>query len=350
MRRMEGLTTTDAQAAEFRKLLPKCTVNDVRYIVRSMKHDLRTFAGPKHILDALHPKAYDAWRASHSLKVLIDRLGDLKRSGDGDGDGAALAKGGLVRDLSVRASLMTAVKPMLAEACRTYERAFSKVGSFGCSWLVVCSCLFVCFVLFCLFVLFVCFVCLFLFVCLFRFVCFVCFVLFRLFRLFRLFVVDCHAERVFTSPPPLSFLLGFSAPTASTQRSNTMASACRSTKRATALSFSAAASSQSQNTRSWCVFVCACVRTLTHTLTHPHTHSHTLTHLHTHSHTLTHTCVCNHLLLLVVAGSTVFPRVCQGCVSTRRHNDSGCRGADGGHRHGQAAALWHPGHPQEESL
>ena len=167
MRRMEGLTTTDAQAAEFRKLLPKCTVNDVRYIVRSMKHDLRTFAGPKHILDALHPKAYDAWRASHSLKVLIDRLGDLKRSGDGDGDGAALAKGGLVRDLSVRASLMTAVKPMLAEACRTYERAFSKVGSFGCSWLVVCSCLFVCFVLFVLFVLF-CFVC---------FVCFVCLLL-----------------------------------------------------------------------------------------------------------------------------------------------------------------------------
>lgn len=113
LRRMEGLTTIDAQTAEFRKLLSKCTVNDVRYIVRSMKHDLRTFAGPKHVLTALHPRAYDAWQASHSLKSLIDRIRD--------------GKGLITRDLSVRASLMTAIKPMLAEACRSYERAFEKV-------------------------------------------------------------------------------------------------------------------------------------------------------------------------------------------------------------------------------
>eukprot|EP01147_Barroeca_monosierra_P002945 gene2945-5746_t len=112
LRRMEGLTTIDAQTAEFRKLLSKCTVNDVRYIVRSMKHDLRTFAGPKHVLTALHPRAYDAWQASHSLKSLIDRIRD--------------GKGLITRDLSVRASLMTAIKPMLAEACRSYERAFEK--------------------------------------------------------------------------------------------------------------------------------------------------------------------------------------------------------------------------------
>ncbi|EGD81001.1 ligase III [Salpingoeca rosetta] len=114
LRRMEGLTTIDAQTAEFRKLLPKCTVNDVRFILRSMKHDLRTFAGPKHILSALHPRAYEAWQASHSLKALINRIQATKKGGK------------LSKDLSVRASLMTAVKPMLAEACRTYERAFSK--------------------------------------------------------------------------------------------------------------------------------------------------------------------------------------------------------------------------------
>lgn len=57
--RMEGLTTLEEQQRELEAITRQCTVEDLRYLVRFLKHDLRTFCGPKHILGALHDNVRD---------------------------------------------------------------------------------------------------------------------------------------------------------------------------------------------------------------------------------------------------------------------------------------------------
>ena len=59
-------------------------------------------------LDALDPNAYAAFQASHDLRDVVDRV--LGRGGASGGDGATPT---LKKGLSIRASLMTPVKPML---------------------------------------------------------------------------------------------------------------------------------------------------------------------------------------------------------------------------------------------
>ena len=59
-------------------------------------------------LDALDPNAYAAFQASHDLRDVVDRV--LGRGGASRGDGATPT---LKKVLSIRASLMTPVKPML---------------------------------------------------------------------------------------------------------------------------------------------------------------------------------------------------------------------------------------------
>lgn len=59
-------------------------------------------------MDALDPNAYAAFQASHDLQDVVDRV--LGRGGASGGDGATPT---LKKGLSVRASLMTPVKPML---------------------------------------------------------------------------------------------------------------------------------------------------------------------------------------------------------------------------------------------
>lgn len=57
-------------------------------------------------MDALDPKAYKAFQASNDLQDVVERV--LGEGGEG-GDGRPSLKKGI----SVRASLMTPVKPML---------------------------------------------------------------------------------------------------------------------------------------------------------------------------------------------------------------------------------------------
>ncbi len=71
---------------------------------------------PVFSLDALDPKAYKAFQASNDLQDVVERvLGGGGESSEG-GDGRPSLK----RGISVRASLMTPVKPMLvSRACYT---------------------------------------------------------------------------------------------------------------------------------------------------------------------------------------------------------------------------------------
>ena len=62
-----------------------------------------------HSLDALDPNAYAAFQASHDLKDMVDRV--LGAAGGEEGGG----RPGMKKSLSIRATLMTPVKPMLVK-------------------------------------------------------------------------------------------------------------------------------------------------------------------------------------------------------------------------------------------
>lgn len=74
MSRLEGFTKLEEQQEELRWLVSRCTEMDLRYVVRMLKHDLRIFAGPKHVLSALDPHAYEAFQASNDLADVVKRV------------------------------------------------------------------------------------------------------------------------------------------------------------------------------------------------------------------------------------------------------------------------------------
>lgn len=76
-------------------------------------------------LDALDPNAYAAFQASNDLQDVVDRVMN------GGGDDGGVAKPGMKKKLSVRANIMTPVKPMLVrliKACRLpFEQPFNSI-------------------------------------------------------------------------------------------------------------------------------------------------------------------------------------------------------------------------------
>ncbi|XP_017554940.1 DNA ligase 3 isoform X2 [Pygocentrus nattereri] len=116
--RLAQLTKEDEQQAELQNIAKKCTGNDLKCYVRLVKHDLKINSGAKHVLDALDPNAYDAFKASRNLGDVIDRvLRNQQEASNGTGPR---------KFLSVEATLMTPVQPMLAEACKSVEYAMKK--------------------------------------------------------------------------------------------------------------------------------------------------------------------------------------------------------------------------------
>lgn len=69
-------------------------------------------------MDALDPNAYEAWQASSNLKQVIEKW-EANKEGK-------YKIPGLTKTLSINATLMTPVKPMLADACKSIEQAFKK--------------------------------------------------------------------------------------------------------------------------------------------------------------------------------------------------------------------------------
>lgn len=104
----------EEQLHVLKKIAKRCTGNDLKVIIRLIKHDLRIGTGPKHILEALNPTAYKAFQASRNLKDVVKR--SMKKMGPG----------AMKKELSIRSSLLTPVLPMLAEPCRSVEYAFKK--------------------------------------------------------------------------------------------------------------------------------------------------------------------------------------------------------------------------------
>nr|XP_060622654.1 DNA ligase 3 [Anolis sagrei ordinatus] len=116
--RLSSLTKEDEQQALLQEVASRCTANDLKCIIRLIKHDLKMNAGAKHILDALDPNAFEAFKASRDLSDVVERV--LRNQTEAQG------APGTQRTLSVQATLMTPVQPMLAEACKSIAQAMKK--------------------------------------------------------------------------------------------------------------------------------------------------------------------------------------------------------------------------------
>ncbi|XP_076290360.1 DNA ligase 3 [Lasioglossum baleicum] len=119
--KLSTLTKEDEQTQHFRSIVSRCTCNDLKMIIRLIKHDLRINTGPKHILQAVHDDAYAAYQTSNDLVNVLKRCLETSRSG-GPASSSGSASGKKVAALS----LMTPVLPMLAEACKSVEMAMKK--------------------------------------------------------------------------------------------------------------------------------------------------------------------------------------------------------------------------------
>ncbi|NWW80835.1 DNLI3 ligase, partial [Climacteris rufus] len=115
---LSKLTKEDDQQSVLQQISRRCTGNDLKCIIRLIKHDLKMNAGAKHVLDALDPNAYEAFKASRNLQDVVERVLQNQQ--------VAEKAPGVKRTLSVQASLMTPVQPMLAEACKSIEYAMKK--------------------------------------------------------------------------------------------------------------------------------------------------------------------------------------------------------------------------------
>ncbi|XP_027053351.1 DNA ligase 3-like isoform X1 [Pocillopora damicornis] len=117
--KLKTLTKEDDQQRELTKMTRRCSANDLKFIIRLIKHDLRMNTGAKHVLDAIDPNAYEAFQASNNLTDVVQRCLQKKESNAG-------VLPGMSKKLSIKASLMTPVKPMLAEACKSFSQALKK--------------------------------------------------------------------------------------------------------------------------------------------------------------------------------------------------------------------------------
>ncbi|CAH2222707.1 DNA ligase 3 isoform X1 [Pelobates cultripes] len=115
LNQLSKMTKEEDQQKVLEDLARRCTSNDLKCIIRLIKHDLKMNSGAKHVLDALDPNAYDAFKASRNLGDVVERV--LRNQQQAPG---------MKRTLSVQASLMTPVQPMLAEACKSIEYAMKK--------------------------------------------------------------------------------------------------------------------------------------------------------------------------------------------------------------------------------
>ncbi|XP_078278256.1 DNA ligase 3 isoform X2 [Rhinoraja longicauda] len=115
---LSNMTREEDQQKELQTIASKCTANDLKCIIRLIKHDLRMNSGAKHVLDALDPNAYEAFKASRNLQDVVDRVLQNQQESE--------RVPGMKRLLSVKANLLTPIQPMLAEACKSIEYAMKK--------------------------------------------------------------------------------------------------------------------------------------------------------------------------------------------------------------------------------
>lgn len=115
---LSKLTKEEEQIYHFKKIVKQCTLKDIKMLIRLIKGDLRINAGPKHILQGVHPDAYSVFQTSRDLNMVLDRV--LPQSS------GIKHKDTIQKTIKAKLALMTPVLPMLAEACKSVEMAMKK--------------------------------------------------------------------------------------------------------------------------------------------------------------------------------------------------------------------------------
>ncbi|XP_065200723.1 DNA ligase 3 isoform X2 [Planococcus citri] len=115
LRQLSEVTKENEQQKLLSSFSEKCTANDLQFAIRFIKHDLRINAGPKHVLEALHPDAYQLFKTCRDIDMVVKQI--TSKTGDSsEGKNA----------LKIEIKLLTPVSPMLAEACSCLESAITK--------------------------------------------------------------------------------------------------------------------------------------------------------------------------------------------------------------------------------
>ncbi|ARF02666.1 SWPV1-052 [Shearwaterpox virus] len=104
--KLSTITKECDQIRAFKKLIPRCTPNDLRYVIRLVKHDLRMNIGPKHVLAALHKDAYDMFKVFNDLEHVVEKS--------------------LENNIKPVIKPMIPIHPMLASVCKTFSEAKKK--------------------------------------------------------------------------------------------------------------------------------------------------------------------------------------------------------------------------------
>lgn len=125
LEKLSALTKEVEQMNHFKSFIVRCTENDLKMIIRLIKHDLRINSGPKHILEAIDKAAYPAFQASNDLEAVIMRFLAGPSTSNSDKTSISDSKKGSGQK-KVSLSLMTPVLPMLAEACKSVDMAMKK--------------------------------------------------------------------------------------------------------------------------------------------------------------------------------------------------------------------------------
>lgn len=143
---LDKLTTLgkeDEQMPHLASLMSVCTSRDLNFVVRLIDKDLNINIGAKFVLQALHPQAFDAYRNTHNLKSVVDKVlshslestpvkkgakasAKMDVDGDGDGEDNDVVVPKLKKGLSVGLQLGTPIKPMLARACKSFDEAWKR--------------------------------------------------------------------------------------------------------------------------------------------------------------------------------------------------------------------------------
>lgn len=116
---LQHLTHEKEQIGHFEEFCSKCTTDDLKATIRVIKHDLKMNCRARHVLDALHADAYDHFQRSRDLTTVLSTFhSNLTSSSSSSSGKSKKVKSGL--------QVMTPIAPMLAEACKDFDKVITK--------------------------------------------------------------------------------------------------------------------------------------------------------------------------------------------------------------------------------
>ncbi|QDJ95118.1 DNA ligase-like protein [Hypsugopox virus] len=107
LKHLSTLTKEKDQQSFLKDIVGVSTYNDLKCFILLIKNDLKIRVGAKCVLDALHPNAYEAFKISQNLNNVINS-----------------AINNSIQNISIVPHI--AIKPMLADACKSIDDAFKK--------------------------------------------------------------------------------------------------------------------------------------------------------------------------------------------------------------------------------